>query len=200
MQKILILLHGYGASGDDMESIKNAIQKYFDEDLIILTPNAPFKTVDASGFEWFPIVEVREDHFLEGLRMVHPFLEKYIENQIQEFNVSYSDIILAGFSQGACLAIHSALRLSKKISCVISFAGGIIDYQDTLRKEIVSRPNICMIHGKDDRIVPCKYSIAANQILIQNNVSTQANFIDNLDHAIESRAIKIAADFIKKNL
>lgn len=195
---LIILFHGYGSNGEDLHDVAKILTKNI-ENAIVLCPNAPFESLNKDGgFEWFPITQVREDYFLEGLNSIFPYIKNYIDLQVKEYQISYQNVIVGGFSQGACLAVHAALRLSEKILGAISWCGGVVDYHNSLSSEIQNKIPICLIHGKEDRVIPAAFSERALKNLQANNVEAEIHLIEGLSHRIDSKSVQCAVDFITK--
>jgi phospholipase/carboxylesterase len=198
MKKLVIFIHGYGSNGEDIGFLINYFKKEI-KDGIFLNPNAPFKMTEFdNAYYWFPIDELDEEYLMQKVKDVYPIFEKYIEESLEKYNLTYKDIILVGFSQGAVLAIHAALRLKEKIMAVISFSGAMADPNNITRSEMVSKPKIILIHGDCDSVLPCAYSIKAHRVLQNLNIPVELKIIKNLDHSINQQSIDYAINFIKE--
>ena len=53
--RLLVLLHGYGADGNDLFGLSTPLADYM-PDTVFRSPNAPERsTVNLMGYQWFPI-------------------------------------------------------------------------------------------------------------------------------------------------
>ncbi|NVK49683.1 MAG: dienelactone hydrolase family protein [Cyclobacteriaceae bacterium] len=114
--KAAILIHGRGASAGSILSL----QSYLNLNSYALV--AP----QASGNTWYPY------SFMAPDLSNQPKLEESL-SQIQEAfdhlinaGVSSSDILILGFSQGACLSLEFSARNAQKFAGVVAFTGGLI--------------------------------------------------------------------------
>jgi predicted esterase len=119
----VILMHGRGATPADIMTVAPAIGA---DDMAFLAPDAPGRT-------WYPY------SFLVPMERNEPFLteslatlERLVEDLKRE-GVEASRIALAGFSQGACLALEFAARHAARYAAVVAFSGGLIGPPGTAR-------------------------------------------------------------------
>lgn len=127
-KRALILMHGRGATADNIMTITDMIN--IPEDLIALAPQSqePF---------WYPYV------FTEPKDKNEPYLS-YTLNLISEiilylknnFNIQKENIILLGFSQGACLVSEYLKENSYRYRGAIIASGGLIGSDDEISPAI----------------------------------------------------------------
>jgi phospholipase/carboxylesterase len=111
--KTLILLHGYGAKGDDMVSFADEIEVAV-PGLSLLVPEGS-ERVDFSGRSWIPTISApnkdalaaRSGVVLDGVAARVGKLVTYA----RERGADCSEIYVGGFSQGGRVAAETALRL-----------------------------------------------------------------------------------------
>ena len=199
---LVILLHGYGANGENLIELANEFQPII-QDAYFIAPNAiePWEGGFPNSYQWFSLYAGVERKALDVLapkiKNANQILLKFIENQLQRFNLSYENLILVGFSQGSMMAIYQGLIMPKKIAGIISFSGKVVE-PVSVGDKIISKPNICLIHGTHDAVLPFANFDEAQKILKQHQVPFEAHAIANLDHTIDIRAVRIAQNFIKK--
>jgi len=199
---LVILLHGYGANGENLIELANEFQPII-QDAYFIAPNAiePWEGGFPNSYQWFSLYAGVERKALDVLapkiKNANQILLKFIENQLQRFNLSYENLILVGFSQGSMMAIYQGLIMPKKIAGIISFSGKVVEPL-SVGDEIISKPNICLIHGTHDAVLPFANFDEAQKILKQHQVPFEAHAIANLDHTIDIRAVRIAQNFVKK--
>jgi len=199
---LVILLHGYGANGENLIELANEFQPII-QDAYFIAPNAiePWEGGFPNSYQWFSLYAGVERNALDILapkiKNANQILLKFIEEQLARFNLSFENLILIGFSQGSMMSIYQGLIMPKKIAGIISFSGKVVE-PISVGDEIISKPNICLIHGTHDSVLPFTNFHEAQIILNQNEVPFEAHAIDNLDHTIDIRAVRIAQNFLKK--
>jgi len=199
---LVILLHGYGANGENLIELANEFQPII-PDAYFIAPNAiePWEGGFPNCYQWFSLSVGTQSSALDSLapkiKSANQILLKFIEEQLQRFNLSYENLILIGFSQGSMMSIYQGLIMPKKIAGIISFSGKVVE-PTSIGDKIISKPNICLIHGTDDSVLPFSNFQEAQIILNQHGVPFEPHAIEHLDHTIDIRAVRIAQNFIKK--
>jgi len=119
----VILLHGRGGSADDIASLATVLGI---DRLAFLVP-------EATGHTWYP------QRFIAPLAANEPWLGSALAvvgslvAQATAARIPQTKIALAGFSQGACLALEFAARTPARYGAVIGFSGGLIGPPDQPR-------------------------------------------------------------------
>ncbi len=199
IKNAIILLHGYGGDGNDI-SILSLNWKRFLPNTIFLCPNGHEKCkINPTGYQWFDLSIDDPNYILEESLKAEVKINFYIEEIKKEFKLNNSKICLLGFSQGCMMSINISLTSKENFNCIVGFSGKIIDKENLLNR-IRSKPNIFLIHGDQDTIVPVNFLLEAKDFLMRNNIKTTTKIIKNCEHNIPVEASSAALNFIKKNL
>jgi predicted esterase len=119
----MILIHGRGASAYDIMELGHILGG---DQLALLAPQAANNT-------WYPF------SFLAPLANNEPYLSSALATvanlvaQVEAAGIPASRIILAGFSQGACLASEFVARNAQRYGGLLLFSGGLIGPPGTPR-------------------------------------------------------------------
>lgn len=188
VKNLLILLHGYGSNGSDMMRIGYFICENLN-DYAFIAPNG-FEGVFGldDGYKWFDIPEINEEIIYECMVKNKDKFLAYIDFQVQRFGVSYENLILCGFSQGACAAIYTSLIMDKKIKAVVSLSGGL-PCASKIAKDIKCSQKIFLIHGQEDEVLDCNYSVKAFNELKNSNPDIHLDTIQGLGHSINAEVL-----------
>ena len=199
LSSIVILLHGYGADGENLISLAAELSKAF-PDTHFFSPNGilPFENAPF-GYQWFGLNDRSEQSMLKGLNNAAPYINQFIDYQLQKFNLSDENLALIGFSQGAMLALHTALRRTKKIGAVISFAGMLVAPQ-LLQTELESKPPVSLIHGALDDVIPLPAMQMALAALEYAHIPVETIIEPMLGHSIGALGLEFARKALKRNL
>ena len=163
---IVILCHGYGGDGNDISILANYWKNFLPQ-TIFLCPNAPeICKVNPNGFQWFDLMDQTEDEILSKSLIAENILSKFIDEVLEINKVDAKQVALVGFSQGCMISLQTALKRRDEINCLIGFSGKIIN-SNHLSKNIVSRPEIYLMHGDIDQVVPVNDFLAAKDFFLQ---------------------------------
>jgi len=116
----MILLHGRGASAEDILSLAGEM---YDERVVYLAPQA-------AGHTWYP------NSFLAPISQNEPWLSSALAKIGETIKVAlnagltHDRIVVCGFSQGACLASEFAARNPIRYGAIVAFTGGLIGPPD----------------------------------------------------------------------
>lgn len=112
----VIMLHGRGGSAEDILSLGSYFGR---DDVACLAPQA-------AGQVWYP------ERFMQPRRLNEPYLSAALEtvaalaDDLNAAGIPDTRIVLLGFSQGACLALESAIRRPRRYGGVVALSGGLI--------------------------------------------------------------------------
>ena len=120
---VMILLHGRGASARDILLLANEFER---NDFAYIAPQA-------SGSTWYPYsflspVEMNEPNLTSALQVVSDLITHLSDEGFQSEN-----IVLGGFSQGACLATEYSARNPQRYGGIVGLSGGLIGPDGALR-------------------------------------------------------------------
>ena len=118
----MILLHGRGATAEDIMTIASEVQQ----------PGWAYLAPQAAGNTWYPNpftapLESNEPYLSAALDMVSKLVERV------EPRVPAQRLMLLGFSQGACLTLEWAARHARRYGAVVGLSGGLIGPDGTPR-------------------------------------------------------------------
>lgn len=194
-KQVVIFLHGLGADGDDLIGLA----PYFSEllpDAEFLSPHAPYPCDMAPyGRQWFSLRDFGHEAMLSGLEAVRPLFDAYLDAVKETRDLTDSDILLVGFSQGTMLSLHCALRRSKPVAGVLGFSGMLVA-PDRLIGEITARPPVLLIHGEQDAVVPFGAMDLARRALDALGVPVAGLARPGLDHSIDDEGLAAGIRFV----
>ena len=195
----VILCHGYGGDGKDISILAGYWRSYLQE-TIFICPDAPEKcAASPSGFQWFDLMDQSTEQILSKSLVAEVKLNKLIDEVKEKNNLSADKIIIGGFSQGCMISLQTGIKRKDKINSIIGYSGRIID-KDHLSKNIVSRPNIILMHGDADQVVTIEGLLEAKDFFNKNNYEIETKIFKNCEHRIPTEGSSLGLQFIKKHL
>ena len=199
IKNAVILCHGYGGDGKDISIVAN-YWKNFLSDTLFVCPDAPeVCKVNPKGFQWFDLMDQTEDEILSKSLIAESALNKFIEEVKEENKLKVEEIALVGFSQGCMISLQTALKRKDQVKCLIGYSGKILN-PNHLSKNILSRPEIYLMHGDKDQVVPVSYMLEAKEFFSKQNYKINTKIFKNCEHRIPTEGLSIGLEFLKKNL
>ena len=158
-QLAIIWLHGLGADGHDFEPIVPELDLPFSARFVF--PHAPVRPITVNGGMemrgWYDILGfgVKMRHDAAGIRASAAAVTRLIDREIEQ-GLTASQIVLAGFSQGGAIALHTALREPRSLAGVLALST-YLPLGDSLaaeRSAANAGAPIFMAHGSADPLLP----------------------------------------------
>lgn len=196
-KKLIVLLHGVGADGEDMIGLAPHFHDAV-PDAVIVAPNAPDQfDLSPLGFQWFSLQDFNPETALAGARAAAPALETFIDAKLKEYGLGEADMALVGFSQGATMALHVGVRRRVAPAGIVGFSGMLVGEREIL-SEVSCDPKVLLIHGVQDQVVPIQALAVAAASLQGAGLEVEAHARQHLDHGIDSEGIALAQAFLEK--
>jgi phospholipase/carboxylesterase len=197
--RLVILLHGLGADGNDLIGLVPYWARLLPTAEFI-APNAPFPCDMASyGYQWFSSQNRNPEAALAGVRAAAPILDAFIDNALQRRGLSESDLALVGFSQGTMMSLFVGLRRSRPVAGIVGFSGRLLA-AELLADELCSRPRILLVHGTDDPVVPYASLAAAEAALNAAGVPVETSTSVGIGHSIDDQGLRRGGRFLAEVL
>ena len=195
----VILCHGYGGDGKDISLLASYWRTYLPNTLFVC-PDAPEKcAVSDAGFQWFDLMDQTKDQILIKSLVAEIKLNTLIDEVIKNNNLTSEKIAIGGFSQGSMISLQTGIKRKEKINSIIGYSGKIINVNH-LQNNINSRPDIILMHGDKDEIVPVSFLLEAKEFFNKNNYKVKSKIFKNCEHRIPTEGSSLGLEFLKKNL
>jgi phospholipase/carboxylesterase len=169
-QYTIIWLHGLGADGQDFVPIVDELD--LQAEVRYIFPNAPMRPVTINGGfvmrAWYDVagqsMDVQQD--AAGIRASQLLVEQLIAQEVAH-GIVPGKIILAGFSQGGAVALHTAIRQNIPLGGVLALSTYLPLADSAVREALpITRATpLFMAHGRDDPVVPYALGIASRDKL-----------------------------------
>ncbi|HEX5064112.1 MAG TPA: alpha/beta fold hydrolase [Kofleriaceae bacterium] len=169
-KQTVVLLHGFGAPGDDLV----ALAQYIDAPARFVFPEAPLELGGLYGDSraWWQLDLMRLEQELssgkprdrrgevpEGLSDARDHMVRFLEELEERFAIENSQLVLGGFSQGAMLALDVALHREVAPAGLILMSGTLL--AESIWQPLMSKLSgvpVFQSHGMHDQLLP--FSIA----------------------------------------
>jgi predicted esterase len=184
----MVLLHGRGASAEDILYLSAELEG----------PGFLFIAPQAAAFSWYP------GRFLDPIHVNEPWLTSALNtvkrslDHLADIGITHEQIILLGFSQGACLALEYVARDPRRYGGVVGLSGGLIgaDEEQFEREGSLAGTPVFLGCSQDDPHIPQDRFEDAARILASMGADVTARLYPDLGHSINQDEL----DFIHKIL
>lgn len=156
----VIWLHGLGADGNDFAPIVPELDLPAGLGVRFVFPNAPVQRVTINNGmamrSWYDILvmDLVRVEDAKGIRASEAAIHKLIARENAR-GVPTSNIVLAGFSQGCAMTLHTGLRLQDELAGMMGLSGylPLLDSAEAERAPANQRTPIFLAHGLYDPVV-----------------------------------------------
>lgn len=189
VKQLFILLHGVGGQPENLQPLAALLRKEFPECGISI-PEATFPFEGGSGFQWYSNRNISEAARIERVAAALPVLHQLIDNTQQRFGVLHTDTALAGFSQGAIMALEYSMLHDGVVGRVLAFGGRFA----SLPEAAPQLTTLHLLHGQDDDVIDVQHAYSGFERLMQLSADATLDVATSIGHemhpALSARAIQ----------
>ncbi|WP_290649089.1 dienelactone hydrolase family protein [Aquisalimonas sp.] len=192
-----VMLHGLGASANDLSLIVKHLQRARELGLHYLAPNAPIRAITVNKGRvtraWYDVFgdpnEVPQDR--EGVLASAKQLSALLDHERQK-GIPTQRTILGGFSQGATMALHVGLRYPYRLAGIVALSGELVLPEDLERGRHPANAQtpILMVHGTADPVVPIEAAEDSRDRLRSMGYAVHWHTLP-VDHAVSLEEVEI---------
>jgi len=156
----VIWLHGLGADGHDFAGLVPELDLSNCPPIRFVFPHAPSMPVTVNGGyvmpAWYDILgpDLVSQQDAAGIQASERAIVALIAQEVAR-GIPAERIVLAGFSQGCAMALHTALRLPQKLAGIMALSGylPLADRLTAERHPANGSTPVFMAHGTQDPVV-----------------------------------------------
>jgi predicted esterase len=185
----VVLLHGRGGSAEDILELGSALR----------LPNVAYLAPQAAGHTWYPL------SFLAPRKANEPYLGsalaklESVVRTLEQSGFGRDRIVVAGFSQGACLATEFVASHPGRYGGLIAFTGGLIGPPGSLQSspsaELAGTPAL-LSSGDPDPHVPWARVEESAAILSAMGAAVTTKRYPGRPHTVTQEELDLARNFL----
>jgi phospholipase/carboxylesterase len=200
-KQLVVLLHGYGADGNDLIEIGREWQSLLPAAAFV-APHAPERcAMSPMGRQWFALTMRDPGERWRGAVAAQPELDAFIDAELCQHKLDDANLALVGFSQGTMLALHVGLRRARPPAAIIGYSGMLVEPEPPgsampLKPVSERPPAILLVHGDADEVIPVDAMFLSAQSLAQAGVPCEWHLSSGLAHGIDGEGLRHGGRFI----
>jgi phospholipase/carboxylesterase len=176
----VIWLHGLGADGHDFVPIVPDLRLPPELGVRFVFPHAPVRPVSVNQGvpmrAWYDIkaLSIDSSEDADGMADSGARVAEFLRHERSQ-GIAADRIVVAGFSQGGAMALHSGLRWGEPLAGVLALSAYL-----PLRHRLAAEANaanhrvpILMCHGRNDPLVSLQYGQLSRDTLLQQGYAVQ---------------------------
>ena len=202
----VVWLHGLGADGNDFVPIVPELRLPSSLRVRFVFPHAPVQPVTVNGGmpmrSWYDIlvpnlVRIEDEAGIRASeRAVHALIQREISRGIPS-----ERIVLAGFSQGCAMTLHTGLRADYKLAGFMGLSGylPLIDMAGQDRHSLNQDTPIFLAHGLQDPVVALTRAQVSRDKLVSLGYKVQWHTYP-MQHSVCAQEINDMSAFLQSVL
>ncbi|MDP9095927.1 MAG: alpha/beta hydrolase [Pseudomonadota bacterium] len=191
-RRLVVLCHGVAADAQDLIGLA--------EPWAAVLPDLAFVAVDAPevcdmapfGRQWFSLQDRNPAVLEAGAKRAGPALMATVDAELARLGLAAGDVVLMGFSQGAMLVLHAGLRRAVPPAAILAYSGALLE-SPALDAEMTGRPQVLLVHGEEDEVVPFERGQAAAAALRRRNVPVTTVWRKGVGHWVDEGGLQAGA-------
>ena len=179
MNSLIVLLHGVGGTPADMAPLVALIAAHDPHARVAAPPAAVPCDRGGAGHQWFSVDGITEENRPGRIDAALPAFVATIEALQHAHGVGPESTVLAGFSQGAIMAL-AACKDRFLARHVVAIAGRFAPLPDAWER----RTAVSLVHGRMDRTMPVQHSERAFESLAALGADVRLDVVPRAVHLL----------------
>ena len=190
---LVVVLHGRGADANDLADLAPMIDGPGGYRFVFANAPRPFEPYPGMtfGFTWFDGWPPAHDTIDDSRQLIL----KFIDEIVARYPTPRGKLILAGFSQGALMALDVGFRTQQPLAGIVVMSGAL--YEDELPN--LRELPVLIVHGTDDEVIPVLGARRARRVLEDHGVAPEYHEFA-MGHWVTDESLCVVGEFIQKVL
>jgi phospholipase/carboxylesterase len=189
---LVVMLHGRGADMHDLADLAPMLAGEGKVRFVFANAPRPFEAYPGMtfGWTWFDGWPPEQKSVAASRELLLTFLGE-ITNRYKT-----SKLIVAGFSQGAMMALDAGLRTDA--AGIIAMSGGLYELD---LPDLASKKNLPVLiaHGVYDDVVPVSYARRARHVLEEAGLDVEYHEYP-MQHQVAQEEVQVVREFVARRL
>ena len=179
-RQLFVLLHDAGGAALDMMDFANRLGDAFPDAAIVMPEGAESIHLGKTERHWFPAFEPGDSKRPACAARAVAALAVFLREQQARFGILQSDTAVAGFGQGAALALALSDAHDGLAGRVLAFSGSY----PALPDKAPALTTLHLLHGRQDVVVPAQLAQQAYARLMELGADATCDIASGLGHEL----------------
>jgi phospholipase/carboxylesterase len=195
---LFLLLHGVGGTARSMAPLAQRLAREYPHAAVLcLDGPQPFEAQAAGAVlageaaearQWFSIRGISDAERRQRVDAALPAFIANVRALQQRFAIEWERTALAGFSQGAIMALEAVQAEPRLAGRVLAFSGRHVDAPTHAPQDT----SVHLFHGRDDAVMDFRASVDSAQTLLDLGGDVTADVLPGIGHALHPQLIEKA--------
>ena len=196
-RSLVVVLHGVGADGKDLEPLARALSAAVPSAEFVLPDGLDPYDGGGDGRQWFSLRGLTDANRVERVTLAAARVSAWIDAELAARSLPPDRLALVGFSQGSMLALHLAVHRDPAPAAVVAYSGR---HSDDGSRAAGPRPPVLLVHGERDPVIPVSNAHAAVRTLATRGIDAKLLTVPGLGHGLDASGVEAGADLLRKAL
>ena len=179
-RQLFVLLHDASGAALDMMEFANRLGESFPDAAIVMPEGAESIHLGQTERHWFPAFEPGDSQRPESVAKAVAAIAVFLREQQTRFGILQSDTAVAGFGQGATLALALSDAHDGLAGRVLAFSGSYAALPD----KAPALTTLHLLHGQRDTVVPAQLTQQAYARLMELGADATCDIASSLGHEL----------------
>lgn len=195
-RQLVVLLHGYGADGNDLIGLGREWARALPHAAFV-SPDAPEPCgMNPMGRQWFDLSMGDMSIIAEGVKRAAPALEAFLDAELARHGLPPEALGLVGFSQGTMMALAVGLARTPSPAVIVGYSGALATVENLPSPG--TGPAILLVHGDMDEVIPVDAMYMAREMLGQAGLPVEWHVSRGIGHGIDGQGLQLGGAFLKQ--
>ncbi len=195
--QLILLFHGVGSNAQSLTGLGLAYVQAFPQAMVVAVDAPHPSELAPGGRQWFSVTGVTEENRPTRVDAALPAFEFAVRHWQERAGVDAAGTALVGFSQGAIMALASALQPEPVAARVLALSGRFARLPE---EPLHEGSTIHLLHGKADAVMPYNHAIEGAMRLKSLGVDFTADVLPFIGHELHPDLVALAVEKLQSHI
>ena len=191
---LIIAIHGRGADATDLSSLAMELSPDGYRGVLPQGPRPVPLAPGWIGWAWYELGEDQAETVVASRDLLLPF----VDGTLARLSVPRERAVIAGFSQGAVMALHVGLTAQEPLGAIVAMSGHL-PAAEQLTPLLADRRDrrVLVVHGTEDQTLPIERGRRVREIL--EGAGLQPEYHEfRMGHEISQQSLAVVREFVQR--